>query len=608
MTPERHRHHGEGLAGYSPPLLKPKGRARWCAFVALNLLIYVAACVFWHYLRSGQWTDFSAQSYRRGLTPFVGHLMLKPVSIFAEPWMAVVIGLLLSLLILMPLMTAVMYQLLLAMGFVLVLGIIGHAPLLALAMAAACLMAARTRLRRDFPFLAAAFGLLPVCVYLYFAHVATDVDMLLPLQQWLLAVPMVAAIALTLLAEFAVVMMARVTRFQPGVLWPVALVFLPAAIGVFFWQVGPAELHYAMLIDRVGPGERLIQPVPISDVLGASGQGLNRHTLPARIGDDLAQRRAELSAACRQWLERFPDSPRRATVLWILAQAESLQVDQNALESGAFVIYSASWPLANSRPAWQGLLDAYPKSDPAALARRALALLELRSLRSDTPPAVVAEKVRQAEQWLAQAQDQLRDIVRQRQEASPTRVLAPLAPLPGAGEYVEALREVRYLRWLIQGNDVLPPRQSGQPYDPQPAKVLAAWLRVNPAQPAYAERLQALAAQAPAKDSGLADNLRLAIAKVEPNLRRRTEAMIEIANDERTDAAIEANFELGRIAMQTARAQYIRPFVGLKNAETYLNLVLAAPPNPFQDAAETDLKWLEEMPEDSGERPAGATP
>ncbi len=595
MTPDRYRHDGEGLAGYSPPLLKPKGRARWIVFVALNLLTYLAACAFWHYLRSGRWVDFSGESYRRGLTPFVGHLMLKPVSIFAEPWMAAVIALLLALLIVLPLMTAVMYQLLLAMVFVVILAVVGHAPLLALALAAACLMAARTRLRRDFPFLAAAFGLLPVCVYLYFAHVATDVDMLLPLQQWLLAIPLVGAVAVALLAEFGVVMMARLTRFQPGVLWPVSLVLLPAAVGLFFWQIGPAELHYAMLVDAVRPREALLPPVPVGEILGPQASGLNRHTLPVRILDDLDQRRTHLTQQCRRWLQRFGDSPRRPEVAWMLAQAESLQVDRNALGPGEFITYTAAWPLPVSQPDWQALLDDYPNSDQAALARKALATLKLRSIEDTTPAKQVAVRVREAEQMLREAREQLGNIVKtHRDQANPSRVLAPLPPVPATGEYVQALKEVRYLLWVMDSNAVLPPRQSGQPYDATPARALAAWLRVNPYQPAYAERLQALASEEAYGNTRLGDNLAIAVAKRETNLRRRAEALMEIAADERTDAAIEAYFELGRIAMQTAAAQYIRPFLGLKDAKYYFQRVLAAPPSPFQDQARADLQWLEE--------------
>jgi hypothetical protein len=595
MTPERHRHDGEGLAGYSPPLLKPKGRARWIVFVALNLLTYLAACVFWHYLRSGQWVDFTAQSYRRGLTPFVGRLMLKPVSIFSEPWMAAVIALTLALLIVLPLMTAVMYQLLLAMVFVVILAVVGHAPLLALALAAACLMAARTRLRRDFPFLAAAFGLLPVCVYLYFAHVATDVDMLQPLQQWLLAIPLVGAVAVALLAEFGVVMMARLTRFQPGVLWPVSLVLLPAAVGLFFWQVGPAELHYAMLVDVVRPREALLPPVPVGEVLGPQASGLNRHTLPVRIHDDLDQRRSRLTHQCRQWLDRFPDSSRRPEVAWMLAQAESLQVDRNALSPGEFIIYTAAWPLPVSQPDWQALLESYPNSDQAALARKALATLRLRSIDESTPAEQVAGRVREAEQMLRQAREQLIRIIQQRREQeNPSRVLSPLPPVPATGEYVQALKDIRYLLWIMESNAVLPPRQSGQPYDTTPARALAAWLRLNPYQPAYAERLQALAAEGAYGNTRLGDNLAIAVAKLETNLRRRAEALQEIAADQSTDASIEAYFELGRIAMQTATAQYIRPFLGLKDAKDYFQVVVAAPPSPFQDQARADLQWLAE--------------
>ncbi|NBB95283.1 MAG: hypothetical protein GVY16_06040 [Planctomycetes bacterium] len=599
ITPDRHRHEGEGLAGYSPPLLKPKRPARWAVFVALNLLTYLAACVLWHYLRSGQWVEFSAESYRRGLTPFVGHLLLNPVSIFANGWMGVVIVALLAMLMVVPLMTAVMYQLLLAMAFVVLLAVAGHAPLLALALAAACLMAARTRLRREYPFLAAAFALLPVCIYLYFAHVATDIDMLLPLQQWLLAVPLVAAVILALLAEFAVVLMARVTRFQPGVIWPVPLVLLPLAIGVFVWRVGPAELHYALLVADIHPSESLLRPQPVEAVLGPQGRGLNPQTRPVRIRDDLNQRRAKLTRRCRRFLEAHPDSDRAPSVVWILAEADSLQVDRSAARSDAFVSYTTAWPLPASAQDWRVLLEQYPASGPASLARHRLAVLHLRAIDADAPADRVAETVRSANQMLAEAERRIATIV-QRREQSRSRIHTPLPSVPPAGEYARTLAHIRYLRWIMESNGVLPPRHSGQTYDPAAAGALGRMLAVNPAEPAYAERLQALMDSPPFRDGAMSDNLKIAIAKIEPSLpRRRAETLKAIAADERTDAAIEANFELGRMAMQRADPGAI----GLREPEHYFGLVRKSPPNPFQEEAEAVLKLLDETSPD--EDPTG---
>mgnify|MGYP001488237628 CR=1 FL=1 len=64
--------------------------------------------------------------------------------------------------------------------------------------------------------------------------------------------------------------------------------------------------------------------------------------------------------------------------------------------------------------------------------------------------------------------------------------------------------------------------------------------------------------------------------------------------DERTDAAIIANFELGKLAMRTAEAPDIGRLVkGLKTPEEYFRIVIAAPENPYQQKAAELLASLQ---------------
>jgi hypothetical protein len=506
------------------------------------------------------------------------------------------------MLVVLPLMTAVMYQLLLAMGFVAILAVVGHAPLLALAVAAACLMAARTRLRRDYPFLAAAFGLLPICVYLYFAHMATDVDMLLPMQTWLLAVPLIGAVVLMLLAEFATVLMARLTRFQPGVLWPVSVVLLPTAVALLVFQVGLAELHYALLIETVRPGDALLTPRPQADILGPDARGLNRTTRQVRIDDDLQQRRDTFIEECDRFLNRYGESAWAPSVAWIRAEAASLQVDRSSSIAPIpdYIVYVSNWPRTGSRTRLQQLLEDYPASNQAAIARLKLALLDIRNIDASTDADTVASMVRDAYQRLVEAENKLLSVIDEQRDQDTSRILVPLPHLPTTSYYASALDQASYLRWIIENNQILPPRHSGQPYDPKPARALAKLLSLNPYRPAYVERLQALADDESFLNSPMSDNLAIIIARLEPNLRRRAEALLDIAADQRTDAAIEAHFELGRIAMQTDN-DVVEPFVDLQPPQFYFQQVLAAPTSPFQAKAARDLRWLKETAPPAGE-------
>jgi hypothetical protein len=85
--------------------------------------------------------------------------------------------------------------------------------------------------------------------------------------------------------------------------------------------------------------------------------------------------------------------------------------------------------------------------------------------------------------------------------------------------------------------------------------------------------------------TALGDNIKLAIALQTPNVYERAEMLVQLARDERTDAAIVANFELGKLALRTAEAPVINLVDGLKTPEEYFRIILAAPPNPYQQKA-----------------------
>ena len=69
--------------------------------------------------------------------------------------------------------------------------------------------------------------------------------------------------------------------------------------------------------------------------------------------------------------------------------------------------------------------------------------------------------------------------------------------------------------------------------------------------------------------------------------------LITLARDQRTDAAIVANFELGKLAMRTAEAPAISLVNGLKNPEEYFQIVIAAPDNPYRKKAATLMENIQ---------------
>ncbi|MCD4823126.1 MAG: hypothetical protein K8S55_00835 [Phycisphaerae bacterium] len=582
------RRDGEGLAGYSPPLLRPRRRLRWTGFVAFNLIAFAAANVFWQYLRTGQWCAITTKSLHTSLVSSLGQILLEPLGIFTHPWMIIVLGLLLAVLIVVPLAMAVMYPLLLSMVFVVTVAVVGHSPMLALALAAGCLLSARTRLRRSYPFYAILLGMLPVGVYLYLlTYAGIDASLLLPIQRWVLAIPFLIAMLAVIPAAGVVVLLARWTKFQPGVVWPALLILLFSAGAVFWTKAGPDELQYALLARLPGGSEAIFCSTPRDKWQSLHAPGLAEQMLPQRIGSDLEQRKDKLCRRCNTFLENYPTSPRAASVAWIVAQCQSLQPNVHALRNN-LVSYSAAFPAAASAGAWNRIIKDYPDSDQAALALWRLGELELRKI-AGMKPAEIPAQADKADLMLRRAAVKLDEVVlalgRRFNESTRGEIFEPLAPLPAKFDYVAAQSQVRNLLWQIEQNNVLK--------DSRCAVAMARLLDNNPYAPGYAYTLKALAADQAYRNTKMAGNLRLAVAKLKTDLHDRANAMKAIADDERTDpdAAVEAYYELGRISMQTASAPTIR--FQLKEPEYYFKIVIAAPPNPWQSRA---AKWLTRNP------------
>jgi hypothetical protein len=567
MTPDRRTREPGSLAGYSPPLLRPRNKMRWVGFVLLNLAAFSAINLFWFYLRRGMWMSFSGESYRQDLLTTLARILLEPVSILSEPWMLLIIALLLSVIVVVPLTMAVMYQLLLAMLFVLVVAVLGHEPMFAFALALGCLLSARSRLRREFPLLAIIVGILPVGIYLVFDFIRLDAALLQPEKRLLLGVPYLLALGLVLLTALTVVGMARWLKFQPGVVWPALLLATPAVV-LFFISVGPAELNYALLIRRAPA--RITEAVP----------GFTGHT------DTRSRDLERFLNRGNRYLEHFPDSPRSASVAWMLAASASLQPDLRQGPSDNDPAFTTAYPLRRSRQAWQSLLERYPDSDQAALALWRLGELNFRGI-TDLPEERVLGRAAEATEQLESARERLADIVdrlEQRQAQQRLEFFEPLASLPAPDAYEQAFFEVRKLLWVItwEDNRVL--------QDPAAARILARLLAVNPYLGGYRQRLRELLEQPDVAESNLADNIRLAIAKLEPDLWDKADALLEVAADERTDAAYEAYFQLGRIAMMPG----IAPTIGLKLEEpaVYFKKLLDAKQNPWQQKAKENIDYL----------------
>ncbi len=549
------------------PLLRPTSRWRAGLFLAINLAGFAVVCAFWQYLTSGSWTNFTPDAFRRELTTSLGELVVGPLSVLTHPWMILVTALLLAVVIFVPITVAVLYRLRYAGLFIAVLIVVAKAPVLGIFLSMGCLLASVTRLRSNMPFVAILPGLFLAAIYFFLLGFAgSELSATLPQQRWALIAPFVLAGLGALLSASLVLALAKLTGFRPGIVCPVLAILLAGPLVIFYVKIGPAELDYALISKQIAEEDAIFKPKALAEWAEENAaQGLNGPILNTAIQDDLETRCQKLIKCCDRFLAKYPQNSRAPTVLWIKSQCQSLQVNESALDTG-LIKYSACYTSRQSERSWNQLLENYPISPQAALASWRLAQLALRKAET-----------KKAFELLESAFRLLRKYRHKDEEAGEDKLngslFSDMTAIPRQRYYRKALFDIEHLIWLIRENNILS--------DPVAAEALAAYLRENPNQKQiiYCGKLDKLLDVY--EGTKLGDNLILAVAKATGDTYVKAEMLIGIARDSRTDAAIEANFELGRLALRTAEAPALALMPQLKSSREYFELILSKPLNPW---------------------------
>lgn len=598
----------------SDPLLRPGGGWRAACALAVSFVAFVVACsFFWQYLATGKWLDLSSGAYYTGLNTPLSRMFVHPLSVFAHPWMIVVISLMLALMFFVPVVTAVLYDEVLALVLVLLVAALGRAPALALLQAVGCVLAARTHFRSDSPFVAVLLGLAPLLVYLVVFALTVGESAALPLKRWVLYAVVAIALVLAVLASAGVLGLVKVLRFRPGSLCPVIVAMLATGVIVYNVRVGDDELDYALLVarlDRPGKPDALFESTSLEKWLEShQGQSLGRKAIKARVIQDIEDRKRELIDRCEAFLARHDDSDRAPGVLWIEAQVRSLMLHEATYEAGytpagvstgdqdahapgsVLIACSAEFALPVSRPTWRRLLDKHGGSPHAALAAWRLGQLALR--RGD---------VAEADTLLSLAQERLSPMSTNDQAAPKgnegDRVFAPTPAVPydNADYYARAYQDVQRLLWLMRENHVLSDPASSEA--PTSSEALAALVALNRNKLDYVDRLEELVGTY--EGTLMHDNLKLSYALVADTKLAKATALFELAKDATTDAGIEANYVLGCLTMQTGSSSALPLMRDVKKPREYFTVVANARWNPWRKEARNRLARLDALAEQNG--------
>ena len=562
--------------------------------MAVNLSAFAAAGAFWQYLESGQWWHTTLDAYKHNVLAALDALVY-PLGVVHHRWMVLVYGLLLATLIYIPLMMAVAYRLRMALPFVVLLAVVAQSPVLALSTGLGCLLIGPSRLRNQAPMLACMLGVLPTVALLGALDVIgilfPSIKAVPPLQRWLVYMPLVVAVAASMVTFSLTLSLARLAKYRPGVIAPVLLLIAAAAVTVFYDRVGPDELDYALITRptpqrHLKPGDTLFNEMTLEAFVRThDAHGLERESLRRRVQDDLDRQRTRLLAHCQGFLDAHNLSPRAPSIAWLAAQCRSLTLDEPAFAAGV-IRYTAAFVQPESQPNWQMLVTRYERSPHASLARLRLAELMLRDMDDESRPANYPGQFLEAYSLLTDAETHLTEFVSTRAGRSlpsqPAELFTEPVAFPSGNYYAIALHRVRLLIWLMNSNKVLT--------DKLAAEAFAEWLGTDPLRPDRPGHYRELAQRERFAGSPFEDNLRLAAILAEPDRLVRIEQLLPLADQPLSiDTAIQANYELARLVAQPMDQPLPE---GVDAADVYFQRVLDAEPSPWQDRAAQRLARL----------------
>ncbi len=237
----------------------------------------------------------------------VGEVFLSPLSVITHKWMIAVSGLALGLMIFVPIILSVLYRVIWAMVAVVIVALVAHAPVLAATLAIGCMLAARTPLRSDVPFVAVLLGLLPPALYLSLFSSLGSEGAALPVEQLLLEAPLLVAMVTAVLSGAVVLWLARLTDYRSGVVWPVVAVLVAAPILLFSLRVGRDELEYNLMTAWLAPTDSLLEPSPLKQWLGKRGlAAANASDTAAAVRKDLEAQKGRIIHDCERFLAHYP--------------------------------------------------------------------------------------------------------------------------------------------------------------------------------------------------------------------------------------------------------------------------------------------------------------
>ncbi len=369
----------------------------------LAIVAFALSCLFWSKIVNGAFWTFDLEL---AMTPSfwrLGQSITTGVSIFEYPWQILVVGLLMGILAVVPVLMSQLMSFSYSLPFILGVFFLADLPGFAICLLISCFAAACRPLRFRSRFIAIALCTTPQLIYWGFLGSARGVE---PIKWGFSFAPWVCAWLVGLGIAGIVLGIGHYTRYRPGQVWIVTIVFLLLAVVTFEMRIGFDELDYQLYVVKNNPeeasefqdhnirealDEMITRPsVRVKRYLESSFYPtepiLLRAKLKERIEDELARGRwpwwftvpPELNYQLKkQWLiqqydlfiSKRPQSPRMPISLYYKALLSELSPDIQAFRQKEILHFYSDYPYEKSQDIWSMLYTEFGESPESLEAR-----------------------------------------------------------------------------------------------------------------------------------------------------------------------------------------------------------------------------------------------
>lgn len=560
------------------------GRGR-TVYWLINLALYGLLNMFVLRIQTGTWLLSLTEPYH---SEALIEGLLAPLNIFQFPIYIIITALLMSLIVIVPILTAQLYNLFYALPYVAGVVFLGHNPVLGLSLFAGCAMASFEPLRLKSKFVAAVLCLLPILLYWgLFSGENPEQDV----RRWaVLYAPWGLAFLVCVVILGVVLTIGHFLRYRPGVLMPIFGVLLAGVVLLFDWSIGMNERDFQAQVCQHSP-ERIeeFRSRGIRDLLeqelaerSRAEPYLNHDLILLKVRTDWLWAFSSSSIAMpsstagingsnpvsharrealevdwakvnaldhiEQFVTSHPQDKRVADALFTQALLIDLKVDLRALRNEDVIRFYDDSPSRYSENIWERIVEEFGDSDVSIEARWRLARL----LAGEKPrEATEGFNFDKAMALLAEAQQRGDELWRRRQVSagkssfwiSRFKTLFTPPPAKLSDERLASLRrQIEKLMILIDKEN----RTGHLRHEAR----LAEFVSLDRHRLNYEERLKTLRLNSPQPDP-LVDNIELASALLETDTGGKIALLRELAGRyPNRDGGMEAMLELAVILLE----------------------------------------------------------